>query len=202
MANDGTGTGWDTGSPANHSLVSNLPTEVRDLRLGAEIRLNKEHVTLAAASVGGEHLAGSAKVYFSAAASPPTLRPDGLTGFTAADAGRMFVESDTLKLKVLDASQVFQRPYSAKQYSHARLCHSDVVSDSGGLTGGAQTARLLNTESYDPDGIVSLTASTSFILAAGTYIVRAGAPARKVGRHRIRLYNVTDAAEVVASGLP
>ena len=47
----------------------------------------------------------------------------------------------------------------------------------------------------DPDAIVSIT-SNEFTLGAGTYLIRARAPAYRVTRHVIRLYDVTGAAEV------
>jgi hypothetical protein len=89
MAHDGTGTGWDITAPSNDDPISDSAQEQRDLRRGVGIRSDKEHVALAASSVGGEHKAGSAKVY--ASTSAPTQRPDGSTVFTADDKGRLWV---------------------------------------------------------------------------------------------------------------
>lgn len=88
----GDGTGWDTSSPAASDLISKGDDEIRDLRTGVGIRLNKEHVTLATSSAGGEHKAGSAKVYIQSAA--PTNRPDGTTALTSADDGRIWFDPD------------------------------------------------------------------------------------------------------------
>ena len=63
------------------------------------------------------------------------------------------------------------------------------------LPNGAWTKRTLNTEAYDPDGIVSLAASV-FTLIAGTYIVLAettgSADSGYTSDNRLRLRNTTD----------
>lgn len=69
-----------------------------------------------------------------------------------------------------------------------------------GTAGGSSSAttwnnRNLNTETYDPDNIVSI-ASNQFTPIAGDYILEAFASGYKVGLTRIRLYNVTGAASV------
>jgi hypothetical protein len=57
----------------------------------------------------------------------------------------------------------------------------------------------LNTEDFDPAGIVSIS-SNRFTLAAGTYALTAHAGANRAGANqRIRIYNITDAAQAVAS---
>lgn len=98
MANDGTGTGWSETSPANTESVSDGAQEIRDLRKGLRIRLEKEHEDMGATSAGGEHLAGSAKAYYQSAA--PTQRPDTATPTTldGDDNGRLFVDSDDNKI--------------------------------------------------------------------------------------------------------
>lgn len=65
----------------------------------------------------------------------------------------------------------------------------------GTFTNGADRTRVLNTEAYDPDGIVTLS-SDQFTLAAGKYHIEWSAPAFKVDQHQTFLYNVTDAAVV------
>lgn len=102
MASDGTGQGWDVNSPADGEPLNNGALEIRDLRKGTELRLNKEHVTFAANSVGGEHLAGSAKSYFQA--TLPTKRPDGVTALDATDAGRFAYRSDTGVMYIWDGA--------------------------------------------------------------------------------------------------
>lgn len=63
----------------------------------------------------------------------------------------------------------------------------------GTFTSGADQTRDLNTEVYDPDGIVSI-ASNQFTLGAGTYLIEWSAPAYKCGLHQSMLYDVTGTA--------
>jgi hypothetical protein len=79
-----------------------------------------------------------------------------------------------------------------------------VISDekSAGTAGGTFTqdgwrTRDLNTEITDPDGIVSIS-SNEFTLAAGSYLIKWGAPARSVNNHKARLYDVTGTATIEA----
>lgn len=65
------------------------------------------------------------------------------------------------------------------------------TSNGGTFTSGSDQTRDLNTEHFDPDGIVSLS-SNQFTLQAGTYFIRWSCPAHNVGRHISKLYNVTD----------
>jgi hypothetical protein len=65
----------------------------------------------------------------------------------------------------------------------------------GTFTSGAWRTRDLNTEAYDPDGIVTLS-SNQFTLGAGTYLIHWECPVYNVRRHQSRLYDVTGTAEV------
>ena len=69
--------------------------------------------------------------------------------------------------------------------------------DAGTFTSGAWQTRSLNTEAADRGGYASLSAG-QVALAAGTYRLRASAPAFSVGRHQARWHNVTDSATVIA----
>ncbi len=69
----------------------------------------------------------------------------------------------------------------------------------GTFTSGAWRTRTLNTEVSDIGGFGTL-ASNQVTLTAGTYIVRAVAPAFGVDRHQLRLRNVTDGA-TLATGV-
>lgn len=69
--------------------------------------------------------------------------------------------------------------------------------DAGTFTSGAWQTRSLNTEAADRGGYASLSAG-QVALAAGTYRLRASAPAFSVGRHQARWHNVTDGATVIA----
>ena len=65
----------------------------------------------------------------------------------------------------------------------------------GGFTSGAWRTRDLNTEIADADGIVSIS-SNQFTLGAGSYLIRGYASVYRTNGHQVRLYNVTDSAEV------
>ena len=97
MAHDGTGAGWDVTDPADDEEWGLGALEIRDLRIGVATRLNREHIAMAAASVGGEHKRGSAQIYVAAdAAALAALKcPDGVTALGAADTGRLAVQTDT-----------------------------------------------------------------------------------------------------------
>jgi hypothetical protein len=66
--------------------------------------------------------------------------------------------------------------------------------DGGGFTSGARRTVVLNTEAFDPSGIVSLS-SNQFTLAAGVYMVSAYVAVHAVDSHKAWLYNVTDATD-------
>lgn len=70
----------------------------------------------------------------------------------------------------------------------------------GTFSSGAWRTHDLNTESADPDGIVSLS-SNQFTLGSGTYLIRAEAgDCYQVGNHQIRIRDITNGA-TVAVGL-
>lgn len=66
----------------------------------------------------------------------------------------------------------------------------------GGFTSGAWQTRDLNTEASDTGNNASV-ASNQITLAAGTYECCITAPAAFVNAHKAKLYNVTDAADVL-----
>jgi hypothetical protein len=66
----------------------------------------------------------------------------------------------------------------------------------GTFTSGAWRTRTLNTEVSDVGALGSLS-SNQITLTAGTYVIRATAPAWTVNRHQARLQNVTDATTVL-----
>lgn len=66
----------------------------------------------------------------------------------------------------------------------------------GTFTSGAWRTRDLNTEVVDTGSLASV-ASNQITLNAGTYVIRASAPAYSVNSHQTRLQNVTDASTVL-----
>lgn len=65
----------------------------------------------------------------------------------------------------------------------------------GTFTSGAWRTRVLNTKVSDASSIASL-ASNQVTLQAGTYRIKAHAPAYHVGAHQVRIRNVTDGSTV------
>ena len=68
--------------------------------------------------------------------------------------------------------------------------------DGGTFTSGDWRTRDLNHEFADDDGIVSIS-NNRFILTAGTYFIKASAPAYRTNAHQIRLFNYSDGVGVV-----
>jgi len=86
------GTAWDVTAPDIDQPHGNDYKEIYDLRKGVAIRLNKEHITLATSSAGGEHKQGSARCFFQDAA--PTTQVDG-TAFAATDNGSLWIDTNS-----------------------------------------------------------------------------------------------------------
>jgi microcystin-dependent protein len=66
----------------------------------------------------------------------------------------------------------------------------------GTATAGSYQTRTLNTLS-DPSGIVTSLASNQFVLPAGEYYIEVSAPAAAVGRHKIKIRNITDSTDSI-----
>jgi len=83
--------------------------------------------------------------------------------------------------------------------AYAYLRDQQIQGTQGGtFTSGAWRTRVLNTEVWDTDGIVSL-AANQFTLQAGTYFIEGTAPAYIVEQHKVRIFNVTDSL-IVSDG--
>jgi hypothetical protein len=195
MANTADGVSWDTASPADSALVSAEPVEVRGLRTGTGSRLAKEHVAPAAASVGGEHLAGSAKAYYTGVA--PVNRPDGTAldnvVTPTGDKGRIWINGTTLSVWTGLAWVAINA--SATNIFAATLNETQVTGVQGGaFASGAFVTRALNTK-VDPNGIITAFAANQFALGAGTFLIIATAPAMRVNGHKIKLRNITDGTD-------
>lgn len=210
MPNDGSGEGWDETAPLPGGPLPQGDDEIRDLRKGMRIRLEKEHVEPDVSSVGGEHKAGSAMVYVVAnEAALPTTRPDGVTVFTNADVGRLALALDTvLPYYLKDTSGTGVGPWSwvklnansvvaqtAEKYVLLRHEKAEGA-NAGNVTGGGWRNRIINTEVCDAGTVAALTTAdvtnTDFTLAAGTYRMHIVVPGYNVGGLQARLFNVTD----------
>lgn len=76
--------------------------------------------------------------------------------------------------------------------SYALIVDSKAYNTDGGtFTSGAWRTRDIDTVLYDPDNIVSLSASDQFTLTAGTYLITWSAPAFDVGKHLAVLQDMT-----------
>jgi len=85
--------------------------------------------------------------------------------------------------------------------SYALIADQKATDAAGGSSStGTFNTRDLNTELYDPDGIVTIS-SNQFTLQAGTYRIHASSPAYKAARHQILIWNATDSS-ITAVGTP
>lgn len=210
MPSSGDGTGWDETLPQDSDNVADGPQEIRDLRKGVRIRLEKEHEDFDPSSGGGEHLKGSARAYYQT--SFPSQRPDAATTLGADDAGRLMVKDTTGALhywdgtgwqsaKTVDTDQIedgiitkekVASGFTAGVYPYAILLDQKTSgTDGGNFTSGDWRTRTIQTEHTDVGGIVSIS-SNQFTLGAGKYRVKAKAAGYKCDQHQVRLRNITD----------
>lgn len=210
----GDGSGWDETLPLDSALISNIPVSIREVNEGIVLRMEKEHLTFATSTAGGEHKAGSAKAY--AQNSYPTKRPNGTSDLSSADLGRLLVRTDDGHLEYYDGTGWFKivttdpdqiadglltKDHVATGFTKGILPYARITdaksdtTDGGTFTSGAWRTRVLNTEDTDVGTIVDL-ASNQITLDAGTYRVRASAPAQQVGAHQCRWYDITNTAAI------
>lgn len=208
MPHDGSGTGWDETLPQDSDNTSDGPQEIRDLRKGVALRLAKEHVDPDAASVGGEHLKGSAKAYYQTAF--PSKRPDTTTDLGAGDAGRLFLKDTSgalhywdgtawQSMKIADVDQIVDgiltKAKVATGFTSGILPYAILKDEKAdGTNGGTFTSGVWQTraiaEDTDAGGIVTV-AANQFTLGAGTYRIRASAVAYQCDQHQVRIRNIT-----------
>ena len=81
--------------------------------------------------------------------------------------------------------------------SYAILQHTESSGTHAGTSVESWTARKINTEAADPDGIVSLSGTTQFVLGTGNYFIEARCPAYDTQDVRLRVYDVTNSTEVI-----
>ena len=66
--------------------------------------------------------------------------------------------------------------------------------DGGTFSNGAWRQRDINTEKFDPDGIVSVS-SNEITLVAGTYYIEVAAPAYGTTRHMAKIYSISSPSQ-------
>ncbi len=127
-----------------------------------------------------------------------------LTG-TDSNTGITFPAADTIKIATggVERMSITNSGITGtglgKFASYAIIADQKAYDANGGtFTSGDWRTRDLNTELADPDGIVSIS-SNQFTLQAGTYFIRATAPAYKTDRSLMKLQNITDATLVGVS---
>ncbi len=144
MANTADGLAWDASVPVAADLRSNGHVEIKSLRVGLALRLDKEHHTLATYTTsitgGGEHKAGSAMAYYQD--DDPTTRPNGadLGSATPVDAnsdnGRLFVDtSGSSRVMKVWTGSAFENT-SGTQQASGTVVPSDVKDSPQTLTVG------------------------------------------------------------------
>lgn len=186
---------WDEGSPAGSAAINAGDDEIRNLRAAVGDRFAKEHITPAASGVGGEHLEGSARVYY--ASSAPTKKPDGTTDLDTNDEGRVWIDSSTKRVYY----------YTGSAWTELRLTPPVAILEdraNSGSNGGSSVAatwnkRVLDTE-YDPDGIVDALSSGVFTLNTGTYRITAWSTVYNVGANQCRLRRTSGTPATIAVG--
>lgn len=124
---------------------------------------------------------------------PITIDGDGtITGVSVGGLPDGIVDGDMLAADAVTSAKIGTKTFT----SYAIICDEKSSSTDGGtFTQDAWRTRDLNTEVFDPDGIVSIT-SNQFTLGAGTYFIKGSASAIEVNRHQTRLYNATGSAVV------
>ncbi len=100
-------------------------------------------------------------------------------------------------LPAISGAALTNLPAGGKFASYALIGDQKATNGTGGSTStGTFNVRDINTEFADADGIVSIS-SNQFTLQAGTYLLKASAPAYKAQRHQIIIWNVTDSSVAV-----
>jgi hypothetical protein len=114
-------------------------------------------------------------------------------------AGQIYFNTSTNKMMVFDGSNFVELGSSTDGL--ASKTFEIVDEQASGVTGGVLTAgswqtRVLNTVRKNNISGASL-ASNQITLSAGTYSVIASAPAYDVGRHQVKLRNITDSSDTL-----
>lgn len=140
-------------------------------------------------SKSGDTMTGALTLKAGTAASPSLKQPDGVAPTTPADGD--FWRDDSsggLRLRKGASTRTIHDSHNRASAILQDVKASGVTG--GAATTGAWTTRTLNTEAYDPEGIVTL-ASNQFTLAFDCW-VKARAPFYLTQSTDIRIWNVTD----------
>ena len=93
MANE-----WNISYPVDHTLISDIPTEIRKLKDSCKDQLDHEHETpVDGDATGSEHSSGSGVAY--EGTSTPTTRPGGASlADNAIDRGRLWIDGNLTQI--------------------------------------------------------------------------------------------------------
>ena len=131
---------------------------------------------------------------------PITINGSGtITGLSVGGLPDGIVDTDMLAADAVTAPKIGAKIV----VSSALIAHkkdSAAGSDGGALSAETWNDRTLDTEVFDPDGIVTIS-SNEFTLQAGTYQLRWAATCFDVNEGNTRIYNTSDSA-IVENGLP
>ena len=106
------------------------------------------------------------------------------------------VDADMIATDAVTAPKIGAKAFT----SYALIMDQKSQNTQGGeFATGSWVIRDLNTEGYDPDGIVSIS-SNKFTLAAGNYLIKWSAPNYRISRATSRLYDVTNSTVISPVG--
>lgn len=211
VADGGTGASTAAAARTNLGLVIGTDVQAQDADLAAIALLSTTAYgrslleaanaaglrTLAGLVIGTDVQAQDAEL---AALAGLTSAADKLPYFTGSGTAALADLSAFARTLLDDANAAAARTTLGVAASTSRAVIVDQKAagpdNSGTFTSGAYRTRDLNTEQSDADGIVSIS-SNQFTLQAGTYMIRASAPAFNCGRHKARLQNITDATTTI-----
>lgn len=165
------GTTWGVTAPDIDQAHGNAYKEIYDLRKGVALRMNKEHVTLATSSAGGEHKQGSAVAWHLATASIPALQPDA-TALAATDNGRLWHDITTDIFYVLDD---YSDPTVDGGWVPMGHYLGDIAINTDKFTVARATGNTLVAGTFEATGASTLTgavgAAASITLGAGADLI-------------------------------
>ena len=115
-----------------------------------------------------------------------------VTGISVGGLPDGIVDTDMIAADAVTAAKIGSKTFT----SYAVIADQKSATTQGGsFTTGAWRTRDLNTEIADADSIVSIS-SNQFTLGAGSYLIKGYASVYRTNGHQVRIYNVTDSAEV------
>ena len=198
---DGTAPSIDGGLTLNGAVVINEVGADTDTRIEGDTDAN---LFFADASVDGIGIGTNTPNASAKLDIVSTTKGFGLPSMTTAQRTAISTPRDGLTVYDADLDLMFLRANGAWGAIGSKVSFAQVIDEkTSGTNGGAATAsawttRTLNTERFDPDGIVSLS-SNEFVLGAGTYIIKTESQFLNASS-RTRVYNATDATVVGYSG--